>query len=186
MKKEMIDPMGTEAATRRGCGCGADPVRRTALKAVVGVTPGHGAAGHQARARQRRRDGQPREEAGRPVLTGGKIADRPGYHYEPTVLMGCTADMDVMTKECFAPVLPMQVVDSLDEAIALANDSEYGLTSSIFTQNINAAMKSATELSFGETYINREHFEAMQGYHAGRRKSGSGGADGKHGLYDYL
>jgi lactaldehyde dehydrogenase / glycolaldehyde dehydrogenase len=94
--------------------------------------------------------------------------------------------MDVMRKECFAPVLPMQVVDSLDEAIALANDSEYGLTSSIFTRNINAAMKAATELSFGETYINREHFEAMQGYHAGRRKSGIGGADGKHGLYDYM
>jgi lactaldehyde dehydrogenase/glycolaldehyde dehydrogenase len=123
---------------------------------------------------------------GAQVLTGGKVADRPGYHYEPTVLLGCTADMDVMRKECFAPVLPMQVVDSLDEAIALANDSEYGLTSSIFTRNINAAMKAATELSFGETYINREHFEAMQGYHAGRRKSGIGGADGKHGLYDYM
>ncbi|MCB1907431.1 MAG: aldehyde dehydrogenase [Rhodocyclaceae bacterium] len=122
---------------------------------------------------------------GAQVLTGGKVADLPGYHYEPTVLLGAKADMDVMTKELFGPVLPIQVVDSLDEAIALANDSDYGLTSSIFTRDLNAAMKAVRELSFGETYINREHFEAMQGFHAGRRKSGIGGADGKHGLYEY-
>jgi lactaldehyde dehydrogenase/glycolaldehyde dehydrogenase len=122
---------------------------------------------------------------GATVLTGGKVADKPGYHYEPTVLMGCTPSMEVMTKEVFGPVLPIQAVDSLEEAIALANDSDYGLTSSIFTRDLNAAMKAVRELRFGETYINREHFEAMQGFHAGRRKSGIGGADGKHGLYEY-
>ena len=62
---------------------------------------------------------------------------------EPTVLMGCTPDMDVMTKEIFGPVLPMQVVGDLDEAIALANDSDFGLTSSIFTGDLNAAMKAS-------------------------------------------
>ena len=62
----------------------------------------------------------------------------------------------------------------------------YGLIFSIFTQNINQAMKAVRELRFGETYINREHFEAMQGFHAGRRKSGIGGADGKHGLYEHM
>ena len=120
------------------------------------------------------------------MLTGGKVADKPGYHYEPTVLMGCTASMEVMTKEVFGPVLPIQAVDNLDEAIALANDSDYGLTSSVFTKDLNAAMKAVRELRFGETYINREHFEAMQGFHAGRRKSGIGGADGKHGLYEHM
>lgn len=126
------------------------------------------------------------KKAGAQVRTGGRVADRPGFHYEPTVLFGCQDDMDVMTKEIFGPVLPIRVVDGLDEALALANDSEYGLTSSVFTQNLNAAMKAARELKFGETYINREHFEAMQGFHAGRRKSGIGGADGKHGLYEYM
>lgn len=124
-------------------------------------------------------------QQGAEILTGGKIASREGFHYEPTVLMGCRSDMDVMTKEIFGPVLPVQIVEDLDEAIALANDSEYGLTSSIFTRDLNAAMKATRELRFGETYINREHFEAMQGFHAGRRKSGIGGADGKHGLYEY-
>ena len=122
---------------------------------------------------------------GAQVLTGGRVADRPGFHYEPTVLMGCTDDMDVMSQEIFGPVLPIRVVDDLDEALALANDSDFGLTSSVFTQNLNAAMKATRELRFGETYVNREHFEAMQGFHAGRRKSGIGGADGKHGLYEY-
>ena len=122
---------------------------------------------------------------GAEVRTGGRIADRPGFHYEPTVVTGCTDEMDLMKREIFGPVLPIRIVEDLDEALALANDSEYGLTSSIFTQNLNAAMKATRELRFGETYVNREHFEAMQGFHAGRRKSGIGGADGRHGLYEY-
>jgi lactaldehyde dehydrogenase / glycolaldehyde dehydrogenase len=126
------------------------------------------------------------KQQGAQVLTGGRVADRPGFHYEPTVLMGCKDEMDVMKKEIFGPVLPLRVVADLDEALALANDSDYGLTSSVFTQNLNHAMKAARGLRFGETYINREHFEAMQGFHAGRRKSGIGGADGKHGLYEYM
>lgn len=123
---------------------------------------------------------------GATVVTGGKVADLgQGFHYEPTLIVDARADMDIMRKEIFGPVLPIQVVDSLDEAIALSNDSEFGLTSSIFTRNINSAFQAARELRFGETYINREHFEAMQGFHAGRRKSGIGGADGKHGLQEF-
>ncbi len=74
----------------------------------------------------------------------------------------------------------------LDEALAMANDSDYGLTSSIYTRDLNVAMKAIKGLKFGETYINRENFEAMQGFHAGWRKSGIGGADGRHGLNEYL
>lgn len=123
---------------------------------------------------------------GAQVITGGAVADLgKGFHYQPTVLAGCKGDMEIMRKEIFGPVLPIQVVDDLDEAIALANDSDYGLTSSIYTRNLSAALKASRELDFGETYINRENFEAMQGFHAGTRKSGIGGADGKHGLYEY-
>ncbi len=125
-------------------------------------------------------------EQGATVVTGGARADLgQGWHYQPTLITGATADMDIMRREIFGPVLPIQIVDSLDEAIALANDSDYGLTSSVYTSNLNAAMQAARELKFGETYINRENFEAMQGFHAGRRKSGIGGADGKHGLYEF-
>jgi lactaldehyde dehydrogenase/glycolaldehyde dehydrogenase len=68
----------------------------------------------------------------------------------------------------------------------MANDSEYGLTSSVFTRDLNVAMMAIKHLKFGETYVNRESFEAMQGFHAGWRKSGIGGADGRHGLEEYL
>ncbi|WP_447895328.1 aldehyde dehydrogenase [Vreelandella sp. GE22] len=123
---------------------------------------------------------------GAELVTGGSIADSgAGFHYQPTVLSNCRHDMEIMRKEIFGPVLPIQIVDTLDEAIALANDCEYGLTSSIYTRSLGSAMQAARELDFGETYINRENFEAMQGFHAGVRKSGIGGADGKHGLYEY-
>ncbi|MGY4493644.1 aldehyde dehydrogenase [Pseudomonas sp. TE3610] len=123
---------------------------------------------------------------GAQLITGGAVADRhQGFHYQPTVLAGCRADMEIMRKEIFGPVLPIQIVDDLDEAIALANDCEYGLTSSLYTRDLNKAMQAMREIDFGETYINRENFEAMQGFHAGVRKSGVGGADGKHGLYEY-
>lgn len=125
-------------------------------------------------------------DEGAQVVVGGRVADLgQGFHYEPTVLAGCRSGMEIMRKEIFGPVLPIQVVDDLDEAIAQANDSDYGLTSSIFTKDLNAAMRACRDLRFGETYINREHFEAMQGFHAGRRKSGIGGADGKHGLLEF-
>lgn len=125
-------------------------------------------------------------QQGARVVTGGTVADvQQGFHYLPTVLADCTSTMDVMRDEIFGPVLPIQVVDGLDEAIALANASDYGLTSSIYTGNLNKALQATRELRFGETYVNRENFEAMQGFHAGVRKSGIGGADGKHGLYEY-
>jgi lactaldehyde dehydrogenase/glycolaldehyde dehydrogenase len=65
------------------------------------------------------------------------------------------------------------------------DETEFGLTSSIFSKDLNEAMYVVDALKFGETYVNREHFEAMQGYHAGWRKSGIGGADGKHGLMEF-
>ena len=93
---------------------------------------------------------------------------------------------DVVLKYLLLAVLPVVAFSTLDEALAMANDSDYGLTSSIYTRDLNVAMKAIKGLKFGETYINRENFEAMQGFHAGWRKSGIGGADGRHGLNEYL
>lgn len=126
------------------------------------------------------------KEGAKLLCGGGPVADKAGYFFQPTVLSGCTQSMRIMRDEIFGPVLPIATFKTLDEAIALANDCEYGLTSSIYTSNLDAAMRAANELKFGETYVNRENFEAMQGFHAGWRKSGIGGADGKHGLEEYL
>ena len=94
--------------------------------------------------------------------------------------------MDIIREETFGPILPIVEYTDIDDAIAWANDCEHGLTSSVYTQNLDYAFKIMRSLKFGETYINRENFEAMQGFHAGWRKSGIGGADGKHGLEEYL
>ncbi|MCE2509973.1 MAG: aldehyde dehydrogenase [Alphaproteobacteria bacterium] len=123
---------------------------------------------------------------GAELVTGGSMSDvdGKGYFFQPTVLRNCEQSSEIMQEEVFGPVMPINTFDSLDEAIQRANDSKYGLTSSIYTRDIGTAMRACNDLKFGETYINREHFEAMQGFHAGVRQSGIGGADGKHGLYE--
>ncbi|MRS15764.1 aldehyde dehydrogenase [Enterobacteriaceae bacterium RIT691] len=125
-------------------------------------------------------------EQGAKVVLGGKAVEGKGYFYPPTLLLDVRQEMTIMHEETFGPVLPVVVFDTLEDALAMANDSDYGLTSSVYTQDLNKAMKAIKGLKFGETYINRENFEAMQGFHAGWRKSGIGGADGRHGLEEYL
>lgn len=125
-------------------------------------------------------------EGGKVLCGGRRAAISPGYYYEPTILVGCRQDSEIMQEEIFGPILPVRTFQNLDEALELANDCKYGLTSFIFTQNLHAAMKAAKELEFGETYINRENFEAMQAFHAGWKKSGIGGDDGKYCIEEYL
>ena len=125
-------------------------------------------------------------QQGAKLLCGGhRIGDK-GYFYAPTLLDEARQDMDIVREETFGPVLPIVTYSNVEEAISWANDCEYGLTSSVYTQNLYQAFRIMRSLKFGETYINRENFEAMQGFHAGWRKSGIGGADGKHGLEEYL
>lgn len=125
-------------------------------------------------------------QQGAEIVTGGKRADSSsGYYYQPTVLAGCQQSMSIVQREIFGPVVPVVTYDDLDQAIAFANDCDYGLTSSVYTRDLDVALRCCQEIRFGETYINRENFEAMQGFHAGWRKSGIGGADGKHGVYNF-
>ncbi len=123
---------------------------------------------------------------GAKVLCGGQRVGTKGYFYPATLLDCCTQQMDIVHEETFGPVLPIVEFTDTDQVIAWANDVEYGLASSVFTSNIDTAAKVCRNLQFGETYVNREHFEAMQGFHAGIKKSGIGGADGKHGIDEYL
>ena len=128
-------------------------------------------------------------DQGASVLTGG---DRPGgddfeqgHWFLPTVLTDVDNDMRVMQDEVFGPVTPIMEISSLDEAIDLANDSQYGLSSYVFTDDYRTAMRVAEDLHFGETYINRTLGESWQGYHKGWNESGVGGDDGKHGVLEY-
>ena len=120
------------------------------------------------------------------LVCGGHRIGNKGYFIEPTILDDAKQKMDIIQQETFGPVVPVVTFDTDEEVIAMANDCEYGLTSSIYTKDLDTAFKFMRELKFGETYVNRENFEAIQGFHAGWRKSGIGGADGKHGLEEYL
>lgn len=123
---------------------------------------------------------------GAKILCGGHRVGNKGYFYPATLLDNCTQDMDIIHEETFGPVLPIVPFDTTDQVIEWANDVEYGLASAVYTKDLDTAVRVSRELQFGETYINRENFEAMQGFHAGVKKSGIGGADGKHGIEEYL
>lgn len=126
-------------------------------------------------------------EQGAQLALGGKKAQRSkGYYFEPTVLVNCSQHMDIIRQEIFGPVTPILSFQNLEEAIHLANDSDYGLSSSIYSKDLKTIMYACNELKFGETFVNRENGEAFHAYHAGWRHSGIGGDDGKHGLNDYL
>ena len=90
----------------------------------------------------------------RRVLTGGKRTDKPGSFYQPTVLVDVDHSMTCMTEETFGPTLPIMKVGSVDEAIRLANDSEYGLSASVFSRDFDRAKEVALQLDCGAVNIN--------------------------------
>ena len=90
---------------------------------------------------------------GAKILTGGV---RDGAFYEATVIDNVTTDMDLVVRETFGPVAPIIRVDSLEEAISVANDTEYGLQAGVFTENYSSAMKCAQEIEAGTVFINKQ------------------------------
>lgn len=120
------------------------------------------------------------------VRTGARKPERKGSFYEPTLLTGCRQEMEIMHKEIFGPVLPMMAFKTAEEVVGYANDCEYGLTATLYTKDLNTALLFSNEVEFGELYINRKQGEAFQGYHAGWKKSGIGGDDGKYGMEEFL
>lgn len=108
-----------------------------------------------------------------------------GYWYAPTLLTGVRNDMDIVQQEVFGPVLPILPFDDFDEALALANDTPYGLTAYVYTANLHQAMRAVDELQFGEVYINKIGPEQVQGFHGGYGLSGMGGDDGHYGYERY-
>lgn len=116
---------------------------------------------------------------------GGFIPEGKGNFYPPTLLTNCRQDMEIVQEEIFGPVLPVLKYKDTDEALQLANDHQFGLASVIYTENYRTAMKVANNIEAGEVYINRTPSDAYQGYHAGWKRSGLGGDDGKHGMLEF-
>ncbi len=128
-------------------------------------------------------------QGAKPLLRGGRPDTAPvegGHWLLPTVLGDVTPDMAIMRDEIFGPVVPVMRVASFEEALSIANDSHYGLSAYLFTNNFARIMRAVQDVRFGEIYINRIGPEALQGYHTGYRNSGPGGDDGIHGLDAYM
>jgi lactaldehyde dehydrogenase/glycolaldehyde dehydrogenase len=130
------------------------------------------------------------------VAAGAKVAlggGRPegerfarGHWFAPTVLTGVGNDMAVVQREVFGPVLPILPFDGYDEVITLANSTDYGLTSYVFTEDLRTAMRASDDLEFGEVYVNEVGPEQFQAFHSGWKLSGLGGDDGRHGYDRYV
>lgn len=123
------------------------------------------------------------------LLDGGPMGDgkySKGHWYSPTVLSAGNNDIPAMRDEVFGPVAVSMLVDSFEQAIELANDTQYGLSAYLFTANVRRLKRAPHELNFGELYLNRSNGEAVQGFHTGWGLSGLGGEDGKYGFDGYL
>ncbi|HVO11762.1 MAG TPA: aldehyde dehydrogenase family protein [Vicinamibacteria bacterium] len=122
------------------------------------------------------------------ALTGGAPGEGPGFFYPPTVLAGVDHSMTVMREETFGPVLPVMAVDSLDEAIRLANDSPYGLTASGWTRSEATAQRLQRELVAGVVTINdhASSFGEPTAPWGGTRLSGIGRTHGLLGLREMV
>lgn len=123
------------------------------------------------------------------LLRGGPLREGAfarGHWIAPTVLRAATNDVPVMRNEVFGPVVAALVVDDFEQALTLANDSAYGLSAFVWTNDRRRLMAAAARLNFGEIYCNRSNGEQVQGFHSGWGLSGLGGEDGKHGFDGYL
>ena len=115
-------------------------------------------------------------EEGVEILVGGRRADMPrGHFFEPTIFHGVCRDMRVAQEEIFGPVLSVIEFSDLDEAIAINNESAYGLSSSLFTTDVNAAFRAMRDLTTGIVYINHGTTGAeIQFPFGGTRGTGNG------------
>lgn len=123
------------------------------------------------------------------LLKGGTLEDGPyakGHWVAPTVMEVYDNASPLVQEEIFGPVVAAKRVGSFDEAVALANDTSFGLSAYMFTQNAKRIAQAPYALKFGEIYLNRSNGEAVQGFHTGWGHSGLGGEDGRYGFEAYL
>ena len=123
------------------------------------------------------------KKEGAKLLVGGAVAEegplQGGAFYRPTIFDGVTPSMRIAREEIFGPVLSVLTIDSLDEAIRVLNDTPYGLSSSIYTRDVNQAMRAVRDIEAGITYVNGPTIGAeVQLPFGGVKETGNGHREG--------
>jgi succinate-semialdehyde dehydrogenase/glutarate-semialdehyde dehydrogenase len=153
-----------------------------AEKPAIRVGPLHSASGRAELLEQL----QDALDTGGELVLGGEAPEGPGFFMQPTIVANPAVDGRVAREETFGPVLPVWKVSDLDEAIALANDSEYGLGASVWTNDIRIINRVANEVEAGMKWVNQFHYGYDELPFGGVKQSGYGKEHGMEGLDYYL
>jgi succinate-semialdehyde dehydrogenase / glutarate-semialdehyde dehydrogenase len=124
--------------------------------------------------------------AGARVVTGGRRPERAGFYYEPTVILDVPRDAEILGEEIFGPVAPVLTFTDEDEAVRMANDTEYGLVSYVYTGDLARGLRVSERLDSGMVGLNRGLVSDPAAPFGGTKQSGIGREGGHEGMLDYL